>query len=310
VWMKNPEFMAEYRAARRAEYRQSMASLTHSPTQFIKSILHTMYHSKKPALLLKAARQIIQLANEANEIEEFAAAVADAEGMIKAAQGRSHSTGIGLMAGSAGHGAKLPRRAEQAIVALLEQRSVAEAARAVGIKPPTLRLWLQDPAFKARYAEAACDVYGPAMRLVHQHLGDAVVVIRNLSVDTAVPEQTRLKAASYRAGAFTTDTIAHLESRLSGMEPGDAGTGEPEVTSQAIGRDLHQRLQQIKSRLQQACGNRAARRITLVHAIDGRAAGTSAVGPDGRQRWLEPPEGFKKDDLVGEEQKPLLDLAA
>jgi len=170
----------------------------------VKSILQIMYKSKKPAVRLKAARQIVRLAREAIEIEGFAAALADAESMIKAAQGRNPSTGIGLIARGAGHGAKLPRREEQAIVALLAHRSVAEAARSIGITPATLRLWMQGPAFKARYAEAVCEVYGATMRLVQQHLGDAAVVIRNISLDVEVPEQTRLKAAIYRVDALTT----------------------------------------------------------------------------------------------------------
>jgi transposase-like protein len=313
-WMKNPAFMAEYRAAMRAEYRQSMASLGQGPTQIMKSILHIMYQSRKPALRLKAALEVTLLANEANEIEDFAAGVADAARMIKAAGARRQSKGVSPEAQTRGHGAKLPRRAEQAIVALLAQRSVAEAARTVDLQPQTLRLWMQDPTFNAKYAEAACAVYGPAMRLAQQHLGDAVLVIRNASVDVAVPEETRLKAAIYRAGALRANVIAHLESRLSGMEPGGAGTGEAQVTSQAIGSSLHQRLQKIRSRLEQASGRNAIRRMILVHSVDGRATGTSVAGPDGRQRWWDPPEGYKKDDLVGEDKRedpgPLQDEAA
>jgi transposase-like protein len=200
-WMKNPEseFMAVYRAAVRADCRQTMASLGQEPTQIIRAILRVMYQSKKPTLRLKAAREITLLANEANQIEEFAAGVADAQRLIIAAQLRCQSTGVGMKARTGGHGAKLPRRAEQAIVALLAQRSVADAARTVGIRPHTLRLWMQGPAFEAKHAESACEVYGPSMRLAQQHLGDAVVVIRNLSVDPTVPEETRLKAAIYRA---------------------------------------------------------------------------------------------------------------
>ena len=308
-WMKNPEFMAAYRAAKRAEYRQSMAYLGQGATQILKSILHTMYHSKKPALRLRAAREITLLANEANEIEEFIAGVADAERMIRAAQSRCRSTSAGLKARPLGHGAKRPCREEQAIVALLAQRSVAEAARTLDVKPQTLRLWMQDPAFNARYAKAACAVYGPSMSLAQQHLGDAVVIIKNFSVDSAVPEETRFQAAIYRAAALRANVIAHLESRLSWMEPGST-TGEPQVVSQAIDSSLHERLRQIKSRLQQASGQSAIRRMIFVHSVDGRAAGSSVAGPDGRHRWWDPPEGFKKDDLVEEDKSPLRDVVA
>jgi hypothetical protein len=104
--------------------------------------------------------------------------------------------------------------------------------------------------------------------------------------------------------------IAHLESRLSGMEPDGADKGEPQVTSQAIGSSLHQRLLRLRSHLQQVGGQCAIRRLIFVHSVDGRAAGSSVAGPDGRRRWWDPPEGFRKDDLVEEDKSPLPEVAA
>ena len=309
-WMKNPEFMAAYRAAIRAEHRHCLASLAQGPTIIVKSLLQIMYRGKKPAVRLKAARQIIRMAGEAIELEEYAAAVADAEGLVKAAQSRGQSAGVAGKAQTAGHGAKLPRRAEQAIAALLGQRSVAEAARTIDIKPATLRLWLENPPFIAKYAAAACAVFGPAMRLAQQREGDAVLLIKSLSTDPAVPEDTRLEAVIYRAGLVQANVIANLESRVSGMDPAGADTGEPPVKSQVIGSSLHQRLQQIKSRLLHAGGQSGIRRIILVHAVDGRATGSSVAGPDGRHRWWDPPEGYKKDDLVKDDSAEMPDVAA
>jgi transposase-like protein len=303
LWMKDPEFMAALGAARRADHRQSIASLGHGPDLIIKSLLYIMYHGKKAAARLKAARHIIRLADEANEFEEFLAGVADAE---RLSSGRPPKTG---------HGGKLPRRQEQAIVALIEQRSVAEAARTIDVKPQTLRLWMKDPAFNSKYAVAACAVYGSAMMLAQQRVGDAAVVIRNISTDSAVPEETRLKAVIYRAGVLQGIVNGHLGTRVSGMEPGGAGTNGPQVTSQVIGIDLHQRLQQIKSRLLHASGQSGIRRIMLVHSADGRAAGSSVKGPDGLHHWFDPPEGFRKGDLITNDPTeeyaiPLRDVAA
>ena len=144
-WMKNPVFMAAYRAAIRAEHRHCLACLAQGPTIIVKALLQMMYHGKKPAARLKAARQIILMAGEAIELEEYAAAVANAEALVKAAQARRPSAGNDGKAWTPGHGAKLPRRAEQAVAALLAHRSIAEAARAKGFKAATLRLWLEDP---------------------------------------------------------------------------------------------------------------------------------------------------------------------
>jgi hypothetical protein len=87
------------------------------------------------------------------------------------------------------------------------------------------------------------------MRLAQQLRGDAVLVIKNLSIDPAVPEETRFKAIDYRAALIKANVIANLESRLAGMEPVGAETPDTRVRSQVIGSGLHKRLQQIKSRL-------------------------------------------------------------
>jgi hypothetical protein len=314
LWKKDPDFMAAYRAAMRADYKQSIASLGHEPELIIKSVLYIMYHGKKAAARLKAARYIRSVANEANEFEEFAAGVTDAERMVQA-EARCRSAVVSGSRATAGHGAKLPRRQEQAIVALLAQRSVAEAARTIAVKAQTLRLWMKDPGFNAKYAVAACAVYGSAMRIAQQRASDAAVVIRSISRDIAVPEETRLKALIYRAGMFRENAVAHLHTRVSGMEPGQTVTGEPPVIPEVISIDLHQRLQQIKSRLLHASGQSGIRRIILVHSADGKAAGSSVRGPDGRHNWYDPPEGFKKGDpiTVGppeEDTGPPLDVVA
>jgi hypothetical protein len=38
--------------------------------------------------------------------------------------------------------------------------------------------------------------------------------------------------------------------------------------------------------------------IVYAHAKDGKPAGSSVIGPDGRHVWLEPPEGWKKGEPV------------
>lgn len=53
-----------------------------------------------------------------------------------------------------GHGAKLERKQEEAIAALLTHRTVEEAARSIDIAPSTLLRWLKDPDFDAAYREA------------------------------------------------------------------------------------------------------------------------------------------------------------
>jgi transposase-like protein len=306
-WMTDREFAAEYGAAKRAKHRHSMRRLGQGLTLAVKSVLQIMYHGKKPATRLKAACAVISLAKQANEIEDFAAAVVEAERIIKA--GGGGKVGASERAPMTGHGAKFPRRKEQAIAALLVNRSIPEAASTADIGTQTLYTWMRQPGFIVEYAAAAGVVFGPAMRLVQHHVGDAVTVIRNLAVDPTIPEETRLQASLYIAEEMKAQLMDDLGERMAEMEV-EASAGESQSISPIIGRSLHERLQRIKDRLLQASRLGGKRRMIIVHAIDGRPAGFSVKESDGRHIWLNPPEGCREGEPVTEQNGPLQDLAA
>jgi hypothetical protein len=53
-----------------------------------------------------------------------------------------------------GHGSKIGRKQEQAIAALLSNRSIEEAAHTAGIGGTTLLRWIQEPQFNKAYRKA------------------------------------------------------------------------------------------------------------------------------------------------------------
>jgi hypothetical protein len=53
-----------------------------------------------------------------------------------------------------GHGTKFGRKKEEAVAALLVQRNLEDAARAVGISPKTLLRWMKEPEFDTAYRAA------------------------------------------------------------------------------------------------------------------------------------------------------------
>jgi transposase-like protein len=53
-----------------------------------------------------------------------------------------------------GHGAKFGRKKEEAIIALLTQRNVDEAARSIGVAHKTLLRWMKEPEFAEAYQAA------------------------------------------------------------------------------------------------------------------------------------------------------------
>jgi transposase-like protein len=118
-----------------------------------------------------------------------------------------------------GHGAKSDRKEDEAIVALLSQRNVEEAARAVGIAPNTLRRWLKQPEFDAAYREAKREVFSQSIARLQGASSAAASTLIKLMLDASTPAATRVRAADSildRAGkAMETEDV---QARLTALE--------------------------------------------------------------------------------------------
>jgi transposase-like protein len=118
-----------------------------------------------------------------------------------------------------GHGAKSDRKKDEAIVALLSQRNVEEAARAVDIAPNTLRRWLKQPEFDAAYREAKREAFSRSIARLQGASSAASSTLIKLMLDVSTPAATRVRAADSildRAGkAMETEDI---QARLTALE--------------------------------------------------------------------------------------------
>jgi len=94
-----------------------------------------------------------------------------------------------------GHGAKFKRKKELAIAALLTNRSVEDAARAVDLNPNTLLNWLKIPAFVKDYRAARREVVNQSVARLQQATGAAGTVMLKLMAVPNVPAAVRLRAA-------------------------------------------------------------------------------------------------------------------
>ncbi len=94
-----------------------------------------------------------------------------------------------------GHGSKFSHKMEQAVVALLTQRNIEEAARSVGISGPTLLRWQKLPEFQTAYREARRAAYGQAVSRLHQASGAAVSTLLKVMVESGTPASARIRAA-------------------------------------------------------------------------------------------------------------------
>jgi transposase-like protein len=96
-----------------------------------------------------------------------------------------------------GHGAKFGRKQEEAIAALLSQRSIEDAARVVGVTEKTLRRWMQEPQFNVQYFRARREGVSQAIARMQQATGAAGAVALKLMTDPNVPAAIRLRAAEF-----------------------------------------------------------------------------------------------------------------
>ena len=94
-----------------------------------------------------------------------------------------------------GHGAKLPRKQEAAIAALMSHRTVEEAAQAIGVSPSTLRRWMEIAEFKEAYWKSRRYAVSQAFARIQQNSGAAGTVLLKLMADGTTKASTRVQAA-------------------------------------------------------------------------------------------------------------------
>lgn len=94
-----------------------------------------------------------------------------------------------------GHGAKSEAIRDRAVLALLTERTVTDAARKAGVDESTLRRWLADDgAFKADYAAARQAAFEAGMSRVQALTGKAIETLDDL-LDATNSPNVRLGAA-------------------------------------------------------------------------------------------------------------------
>jgi hypothetical protein len=123
-----------------------------------------------------------------------------------------------------GHGSKRSQQEEAAIVALLSEPTIAEAAGKVGIGERTLLRWLADPDFGTRYREARRRALDQAVSGLQQAAGKAVAVLVTIAEDQTAPPAARVSAArTVLDQAFRGMEVLDLADRIEQLERGRKG---------------------------------------------------------------------------------------
>ncbi len=118
-----------------------------------------------------------------------------------------------------GHGDKLSRKQEQAIVALIAQPTIPAAATVAGVADSTLWRWMQHPHFMRAYRDARRQVVEQALGEVQAATSDAVRTLREVMNDAAAPPSSRVAAArAVLDTALRAVELMDLETRVVDLE--------------------------------------------------------------------------------------------
>jgi hypothetical protein len=126
---------------------------------------------------------------------------------------------------TAGSSSKLTRKQEEAIVALLAQRSMEEAARVAGLGARTLYRWMGEPEFDAAYRKAKRTAFRQSVARLQQASSAAVSTLLKVMVDPSTPASTRVRAAdSVLDHSAKAIEIEDIEARVAALEKEAAKT--------------------------------------------------------------------------------------
>jgi len=118
-----------------------------------------------------------------------------------------------------GHGEKWSRKKDAAIVALVTEPTIADAAKKAGISHATLHRWLQIKDFKDAYREAKREAVSAAISRLQQTATEAVDALRDVMNDTESPASARVSAArSILEIAIKAVELEDFERRLEALE--------------------------------------------------------------------------------------------
>jgi hypothetical protein len=113
----------------------------------------------------------------------------------------------------------LPAKQEAALLAVISNPTLKEAALAAGVSETTLWRYMQDEAFKRRLREARREAVGHAVTRLQRASADAVTVLQELMMKEGAPAAARITAArTVLDYAVRADEAQELKARIEELE--------------------------------------------------------------------------------------------
>lgn len=117
---------------------------------------------------------------------------------LTAAERRDAPNHIGNHGDELGYDAPsgLTPKQDQAIIALLNEPTIAKAATALGVSERTLHRWLEDETFHRAFRKARREAFAQAIAVTQRYAPMAVHTLAKVMTDTSVQASARVSAAT------------------------------------------------------------------------------------------------------------------
>ena len=89
----------------------------------------------------------------------------------------------------------LTKKQEQAIIALIDEPTIAKAAERINMRERNLYRWLNDPDFVRAYRAARREAFAQAIALTQKYTPHAIATLARLMSDPGTPAGARVSAA-------------------------------------------------------------------------------------------------------------------
>jgi transcriptional regulator with XRE-family HTH domain len=111
------------------------------------------------------------------------------------------------------------QKRERAVCALIEKKTVKEAAKVVGVSTKTLARWMKEESFEHLYKETVSEVFKVATRRLRGMVGRMVGTLETVAVGKKTPAAARVSAAlgALRV-AQDAEILEGIEAEISKME--------------------------------------------------------------------------------------------
>lgn len=118
-----------------------------------------------------------------------------------------------------GHGEKQTRKQELAILALLTEKTLKDAAKSAGISEATLWRWMQQPEFDEKYKDAKRQSITQATARLRQTMLTAVDTLEEIAKDKKAQAMARVVACkTILESAMKAHELEDVQERLETLE--------------------------------------------------------------------------------------------